>query len=175
MKPPSLLSVPMSPVPHLRPVRGHRLRHRTGPGGQGGDPRQGLHAPKGLPLLPTGEGGQPGACLDAGSLSSVMGGSVGGTGGPAQGGPCDVVSRPTPGGSPAFSGESRRKRAPGLCPWTPDFRARSLSLARFGVVGRSGTVVGLVRCPCTCPDLGTFFQKNSFSVYFFEKCVPNQV
>ena len=101
---PSLLSVPMSPVPHLRPVRGHRLRHRAGPDGERRDPRRGLHAPKGLPLLPPGEGGQPGTCLDAGSLSSVMGGSVGGTGGPAQGGPCDVVSRPTPGGSPAFSG-----------------------------------------------------------------------
>ena len=35
--------------------------------------------------------------------------------------------------------------------------ARLLPLARFGVGWRSGAVVGLFRCPCTCPDLGRFF------------------
>ena len=39
---------------------------------------------------------------------------------------------------------------------------RSFSLARFGVVGRSGAVVGLFRNPCTCPDLETFFRKMLF-------------
>ena len=53
--------------------------------------------------------------------------------GPAQVRTCEVVSRPTPGGSPAFSGESRRKERRGLCPLDPRFfMARSLSLARFG-------------------------------------------
>ena len=36
--------------------------------------------------------------------------------------------------------------------------ARSLALARFGVVGRSGAVVGLLRSPSACPDLGAFFR-----------------
>ena len=40
--------------------------------------------------------------------------------------------------------------------------ARSLALARFGVVGRSEAVVGLFRNPCTCPDLETFFRKMLF-------------
>ena len=35
--------------------------------------------------------------------------------------------------------------------------ARSFPLAGFGVVGRSGAVVGLLRDPCPCPDLGRFF------------------
>ena len=35
--------------------------------------------------------------------------------------------------------------------------ARLLPLARFGVGWRSGAVVGRLRCPCTCPDLGRFF------------------
>ena len=37
----------------------------------------------------------------------------GGPSGPAQGGPCDVVSRPTPGGSPAFFGRKPEERTPG--------------------------------------------------------------
>ena len=51
-------------------------------------------------------------------------------------------------------------------PAPPWFIARSFPLARFGVVGRSGTVVELVRSPSTCPDLGTFFRKNACSAYF---------
>ena len=39
-------------------------------------------------------------------------------------------------------------------PWV---RGRSLPLAGFGVVGRSGTVEGLIRYPSACPDLGRFF------------------
>ena len=41
--------------------------------------------------------------------------------GPAQVQTCDVGSRPTPGGSPAFSGESRRKERRGLRPLDPGF------------------------------------------------------
>ena len=48
-------------------------------------------------------------------------------------------------------------------PRPPFFRARSFPLARFGVAGRSGTVVGLVRCPCTCPDLGRFFRVGLYN------------
>ena len=45
---------------------------------------------------------------------------------------------------------------------------RSFPLARFGVVGRSGAVVGLFRGPCTCPDLGTLFLKMLFEHIFPE-------
>ena len=44
-----------------------------------------------------------------------------------------------------------------MAPRPPWFMARSFPLARFGVVGRSGTVVGLLRYPCTYPDLERFF------------------
>ena len=60
--------------------------------------------------------------------------------GPPQGGPCHVGSRPTPGGSPAFSGESRRKERRGLCPLDPlllwPARWHSLVLAWWGAAGR---------------------------------------
>ena len=50
----------------------------------------------------------------------------------------------------------------------PPFMGRSFPLARFGVVGRSGAVVGLFRNPSTCPDLETFFPKNAFQHIFLE-------
>ena len=67
-----------------------------------------------------------------------------------------------------------RKRAGGLAPWTPGFMARSFPLAGFGVVGRSGAVVGLFRGPCTCPDFGRFFVLflNSMSVDPFPSAKP---
>ena len=107
--------------------------------------------------------------------------------GPAQGGSCEVGSRPVPGGGavgycvpfewsrlfrclgaqrpggpparrgPHFSREMGRKRAGGLAPWTPALMARSFPLAHFGVVGRIVPVDGLLRCPSACPDLGRFF------------------
>ena len=77
--------------------------------------------------------------------------------GPAQVQTCDVGSRPTPGGSPAFSGESRKKERRGQAPWTPVLMARSVPLAHFGVVGRIVPVDRLLRAPCTYPDLGRFF------------------
>ena len=85
--------------------------------------------------------------------------------GPAQGGPCGVVSRPVPGGGavgycvpfgwsglfrclgaqrpggpacPAgspFLPRNGEKEGRGQAPWTPFFRARSLALARFGGCG----------------------------------------
>ena len=60
------------------------------------------------------------------------------------------------------------KSAGGVAPWTPFFMARSFPLAGFGVVGRSGAVVGLLRCPCTCPDLETFFRKMLSSIFSLE-------
>ena len=51
-----------------------------------------------------------------------------------------------------------RKSAGGKPPGPPSFMARSFPLAGFGVVGRSGMVVRLLRGPCTCPDLGRFFR-----------------
>ena len=49
------------------------------------------------------------------------------------------------------------KSAGGLAPWTPFLMARSFPLARFGVGCRIVPVVGLLRCPSACPDLGRFF------------------
>ena len=107
--------------------------------------------------------------------------------GPAQGGPCGVGSRPVPGGGavgycvpfgwsglfrclgaqrpggPAYpagvpiSPEKWGERGPGASPLDPRFYGRSFPLAGFGVVGRSGAVVGLFRGPCTCPDLDSHF------------------
>ena len=118
----------------------------------------------------------------------VLFGREGVPSGPPQGGPCEVVSRPVPGGGagrhcvpfgrsglfrclgaqrpggpacPAgspFLPRNGEKEGRGQAPWTPGFMARSFPLARFGVVGRIVPVEGLVRCPCTCPDLGRFFR-----------------
>src|SRR5699024_1038918 len=60
------------------------------------------------------------------------------------------------------------KSAGGFAPWPPFFRARSFPLAGFGVVGRSVPVDGLLRNPCTCPDLETFFRKMLSSIFSLE-------
>ena len=53
---------------------------------------------------------------------------------PPQVSTCEVVSRPTPGGGPAFFGRKPEERTPGASPWTPFFMAaRSHSLV-FGIV-----------------------------------------
>ena len=61
--------------------------------------------------------------------------------GPAPVQTCDVGSRPTPGGSPAFSGESRKKERRGLCPLDPlllwSARWHSLVLAWWDTLSRS--------------------------------------
>ena len=66
---------------------------------------------------------------------------------------------PGPGrGIQAFSRESPdAKSRGGIPPAPPFFRARSLPLARFCVVGRSGSMVRLFRSPPTCPDLDSHF------------------
>ena len=54
-------------------------------------------------------------------------------------------------------------------------RARSFPLARFGVGCHIVPVDGLLRGPCTCPDLGTFFRKILFQHIFFSKMRPESV
>ena len=81
---------------------------------------------------------------------------------PSQGVPCHVGSRPVPGGGSRLSlRESPDAKSRGGGPPPPHSMARSFPLARFGVVGRSGAVVGLFRGPSTCPDLGAFFFRIS--------------
>ena len=93
---------------------------------------------------------------------------MGGLSGLAQVQTCHVGSRPTPGGSPAFSGESRRKERRGQCPLDPRFYG-PLAVARsFWRSCRMVPVVGLLRHPCLCPDLETFFRKNAFQHIFLE-------
>ena len=77
----------------------------------------------------------------------------------AQVGTCEVGSRPVPGGGSRLSLRESpdAKSRGGWPPAPPFFMARSFPLARFGVVGRIVPVYGLLRCPCTCPDLGRFF------------------
>ena len=53
-------------------------------------------------------------------------------------------------------------------PAPPWFRGRSLALARFGVWCHIVPVDGLLRGPCTCPDLETFFRENAFQHIFLE-------
>ena len=86
--------------------------------------------------------------------------------GPPQGWASRRGPPPGPGRGIRLSLEkARTQRVAGGGP-RPLFRARSFPLARFGVVGHSGTVEGLVRSPGTCPDLETFFRKNACSAYF---------
>ena len=111
--------------------------------------------------------------------TSLAGGNFGGRWpllGPAQVSPCKVVSRPVPGGGSRLSLEKARTQrvAGGWPPAPPFFRARSFPLARFGVGCHIVPIDGLLRCPCTCPDLETFFRKMLFHHIFPEKCVPNR-
>ena len=65
---------------------------------------------------------------------------------------------PGPGrGSRLSLEKARTQRVAGEGPRPPFFRARSFPLARFGVVGRSVPVDGLLRNPWTCPDLDSHF------------------
>ena len=53
-------------------------------------------------------------------------------------------------------------------PPPPQFRARSFPLARFGVVGRSGTVVGYFDTHLRALIWGLSFAKFFFSIFFLE-------
>ena len=75
----------------------------------------------------------------------------------------EASGRSAPGAPPARRGSpflprNGEKEGRGQAPWTPGFMARSFPLARFGVVGRIVPVEGLVRYPCTYPDLERFFR-----------------
>ena len=100
---------------------------------------------------------------------------MGGLSGLAQVQTCHVGSRPTPGGSPAFSGESRRKERRGQCPLDPRF-CGPLALARsFWRLWRIVPVDGLLRHPSVYPDLGIFFRKMLFQHIFHSKMRPKSV
>ena len=89
--------------------------------------------------------------------------------GPSQGGPCEVGSRPVPGGGSRLSPEKAGgKSAGGLAPWTPGFMTRSFPLARFGVAGRSGTVVVFSCNHFRALIWGLSFAKMLFSIFFPE-------
>ena len=54
------------------------------------------------------------------------------------------------------------KSAGGLAPWTPFFYGPLVGTRSFWRWCRIVPVDGLLRHPCTCPDLETFFRKNAF-------------
>ena len=60
------------------------------------------------------------------------------------------------------------KSAGGLAPWIPGFMARSFPLARFGVVGRSGTIVVFICNHFRALIWGLSFAKMLFSIFFPE-------
>jgi len=107
---------------------------------------------RGPPFLPR-NGGEEGR----GPLSSI-GGSVGNR---RRVDPATWVPARSRAGIQAFSRESPDAKSRGGGPPPPHSMARSFPLARFGVVGRSGAVVGLFRGSSTCPDLGAFFFRIS--------------
>ena len=93
--------------------------------------------------------------------------------GPAQVRTCEVVSRPTPGGSPAFSGESRRKERRGRRPRGP--RVLWPLVATRWVWGSSSLIRSkgyFVRYTKT--DLGRIFREKYAGKHFCERKFPNQ-
>ena len=95
--------------------------------------------------------------------------------GPAQVQTCHVGSRPTPGGSPAFSGESRKKERRGLCPLDPlllwSARWHSLVLAWWDTLSRSLDYFGT---HLRALIWGLSFAKMLCSIFSPGKCVPNR-
>ena len=89
--------------------------------------------------------------------------------GPAQVQTCNVVPRPTPGGSPAFSRESRKKERRGLCPLDPlllwSARWHSLVLAWWDTLSRSLDYFG-THLRALIWKLS--FTKCFFSIFFLE-------
>ena len=60
------------------------------------------------------------------------------------------------------------KEAQGDTPWTPFPYGPLVCTRSFWRLCRIVPVVGLFRCPSTCPDLETFFHKMLFSIFFLE-------
>ena len=80
-----------------------------------------------------------------------------------------MVPRPVPGGGSRLSLEkARTERVAGGGPPPPFFHGPLVPTRSFWRLCRIVPVVGLFRCPCTCPDLGTFFRKNALQHIFFE-------
>ena len=79
-------------------------------------------------------------------------------GGPSQGRPCNVVSRPVPGGGSRLSlGESPDAKSRGGGPPAPLFYGPLVPTRWFWRLCRIVSVAGLLRCPSACPDLGSHF------------------
>ena len=70
-----------------------------------------------------------------------------------------------PGGGPHFSREMGRKRA-GALPLDPGFYGPLAAARSFWRLCHIVPVAGLLRYPCTCPDLETFFHKMLFQHIF---------
>ena len=72
-----------------------------------------------------------------------------------------------PGGGPHFSREMGRKRA-GALPLDPGFYGPLAAARSFWRLCHIVPVAGLLRYPCMCPDLETFFHKMLFQHIFPE-------
>ncbi len=140
----------------------YRLPQHPGPGG-GGHPRRdrgptadrGGRRVRGHGLLHRhSEGG--GECADRRGVRGFCHRQVVPFG-PSQVGTCDVVSRPVPGGDQAFSRESPDARVAGRAPPPPFFYGPLVPTRSFWRWCHIVSILGLLRGPCTCPDLGRFF------------------
>ena len=79
-----------------------------------------------------------------------------------------------PAGSP-FLPRNGEKEGRGPCPLDPRFYGPLVPTRSFWRLCRIVPVVGLLRGPCTCPDLETFFRENSFQHIFLRKMRPKSV
>ena len=77
---------------------------------------------------------------------------------PSQVSPCEVGSRPVPGGGSRLALETARtQRVAGGCPPPPLVYGPLVGTRSFWRLWHIVLVEGLLRYPCTCPDLGRFF------------------
>ena len=82
--------------------------------------------------------------------------------------PATWVPRRRPRGSPAFFGRKPEERTPGASPLDPGFYGPLAAARSFWRLCHIVPVPGLLRYPCTCPDLETFFHKMLFQHIFPE-------